>query len=126
MRVSHEYHTVSPGSELKDRWIILGNTALGAKALGNNELFNQIYTLIRSEYSAWMSHAEEICNKKSFSNWLGGGITYSIDLGADPLSFIDTIAPHLVNKSMRDEVLKRIREGEMRINQEILFGRKIY
>lgn len=84
IKVTHQYHNVTPDPKLGHRWRVLLLQASIALALGDNNTFNAHCNTIRTEFNQWKSQAERQCSAKSHKNWLGGGETYIVTAN-DPL-----------------------------------------
>lgn len=76
IRVTTNQHTVTMPAELTDRLHKLQLAGAFAKRLGEANLYNQLKDAFYSIKRQWESSAGEMCEKKSKTNWLGGGDVY--------------------------------------------------
>ena len=110
IRVSHQYHHITPDPQLGHRWRVLLLQASVALALGDNSTYNTHCNTVREEFAKWKNQAERQCSEKSHKNWLGGGETYMV-VASDPLqsSTFSFYKEMFVGKS-RNEIMQTYTE----------------
>lgn len=77
IRVTTNYHTVYPPAELENILNKMHVAGALAKALGEDKIYNDLKNAYNNLKDQWESSAREMCEKKSKTNWLGGGDIYA-------------------------------------------------
>ena len=76
IRVTTSRHIISPPPELTKTLSDISVAGGLAKSLGEERLYNDLKTAYNNLKNHWESSADEMCKKKSKTNWLGGGEIY--------------------------------------------------
>ena len=84
IRVTHQFHHITPDPKLGFRWNIMLFKAAVALVIGDTATYSNFCNTVSREFSTWKHQAESQCKSKSHKNWLGGGDTYSV-LVKDPV-----------------------------------------
>lgn len=77
IRVNTNYHTIYPPTELTDILNKMQIAGALAKSLGEDKIYNDLKGAYNNLKNQWESSASEMCEKKSRTNWLGGGDIYA-------------------------------------------------
>lgn len=78
IKVSRSTYHISPPRELEIKLENLVSTAAFAQFMGNTSLFNQAKEAYHKLGNDWYDRARREAEKKSYTNWLGGGETYIV------------------------------------------------
>lgn len=89
IKVEHQFHYLKPDKKLSHRWDVILCKAIVAKQFGDFTTYNKFCDIVSSEYNTWKSSADLFSQKKSHTNWLGGGESYVI-IPCNPLDNIST------------------------------------
>lgn len=99
--ITTNYHTISPPVELTNKLFELQRAGAYAKLLGEDNLYNQLKEAFNSLKSQWEAHASSLCEKKTKTNWLGGGDVYRY------VSFCGGDFDDIGAKIVAEEIMKR-------------------
>ncbi len=77
IKVTTNYHRISPPSEVTSRLSELAVLGAIAKNLEQEKLYDDLKNAYNNLKKQWESSADEYCKKNTKKNWLGGGDIYT-------------------------------------------------
>ena len=114
-KVTTNYHTIYPPTQLTEKLAQLSTEGAIAKILKQDKLYNDLKNAYIDLKNQWESSAKRECEQKSKTNWLGGGDIYASYPCPDWDSAIKPLVMGL-NDWDRQTLIKMLNDSIIKIN----------